>query len=250
MNEIIPYLEILRRKWWMVALTALFALTVTLAISYFNTPLFRARGQYVVSPGQSLLRGEDRDLINGISALDRPSIVATFAEIMNSASIQRAAQTALQLDPLEAANYTVQAVVIPDSSVIELTVSGPNPVMAAQLANTVGEQAINYTQALYQAYSINMLDPASPPLKPFSPNPARDGAVALFLGLIVGVLLAIFSDMWGDSLFQRGHTLDERIIRPEPVLDLSPQQAHASTDASSLRGGSSSGSSLRSSSHP
>lgn len=248
MNQFVSYLAILRKKWWMVALTALLALTVTLTMSYFDSPMFRARAQFVVSPGQSLLRGEDRDLINSISALDRPSIVATYAEIMNSKRIQQAAQSALQLDPAEAAAYTAQAVVIPDSSVVELAVVGPNPAVAAQLANAVGEQAIRYIQELYQAYNINILDPAAPPQQPFSPTPARDASVALFLGLVVGVLLAIISDGWANNQpVPSSKPRDERVSRPDPLLDLAPQQAHVSNDNPLPGGGSSS--SLRGS-HP
>ncbi|RMF01500.1 MAG: hypothetical protein D6768_10505 [Chloroflexi bacterium] len=226
MTQLKPYLEILKRKWWLVALTALFALSLTLLVSWFDTPRFRAHAQFVVSPGASLLSGNDRDLVNSISALDRRSIVATYAEIMNSNSINRAAEVSLNLDGQ--AGYNVQAVVVPDSSVIDLTVTGPNPVVAAQLANAVGEQAIIYIQDLYQAYNINVLNSATAPALPFSPTPARDAAVALFLGLIVGILLAIGSEMLGSNLpfgSEPAEVEPSRTPRPEPAFDLAPQQA-------------------------
>lgn len=226
MTQLKPYLEILKRKWWLVALTALFALSLTLLVSWFDTPRFRAHAQFVVSPGASLLSGNDRDLVNSISALDRRSIVATYAEIMNSNSINQAAETSLNLDGQT--GYSVQAVVIPDSSVIDLTVTGPNPVVAAQLANAVGEQAIIYIQDLYQAYNINVLNSATAPALPFSPTPARDAGVALFLGLIVGILLAIGSEMLSSNLpfgSEPAEVEPSRAPRAEPAFDLSPQQA-------------------------
>lgn len=228
MTQLKPYLDILMRKWWLVALTALFALTLTLLVSWFDTPRFRAHAQFVVSPGASLLSGNDRDLVNSISALDRRSIVATYAEIMNSSSINRAAEASLNLTGHDGAGYSVQAVVVPDSSVVDLTVVGPNPVVAARLANAVGEQSIIYIQDLYQAYNINVLNPATAPALPFSPTPARDAAVALFLGLIVGVLLAVGSELVSSNLpFGNKPAEGERSRAPrsEPAFDLSPQQA-------------------------
>jgi diguanylate cyclase (GGDEF)-like protein len=83
---------------------------------------------------------------------------------------------------------------LPDSSVLELTVSGPNPQLTAQLANAIGFQSITFTRSLNSIYEMNLLDTAVPPEVPISPEPLRDGVVAVFLGLAVGAILAILSE--------------------------------------------------------
>jgi diguanylate cyclase (GGDEF)-like protein len=73
-------------------------------------------------------------------------------------------------------------------------VDGPNPEVAAQLANEIGRQTIAYTRRLNQVYDLNFLDTAAAAVEPFSPQPLRDSALALALGLVVGVILTVLRD--------------------------------------------------------
>ena len=190
--ELRLYIQMLRRGWWIVVLTALAALAVSLALSYTAVPKYRATARFLISPSASLT--STTNVIDSLNTLDRQSVVSTYAEIMSSSKIQSEAITALQVTPLEFAQYTIQAVVLPSSSVLELNVTGPNPQRAAQLANAIGFQTIDFAHRLNQLYDLNSLDQAVPPLLPISPNPLRDAGVAVGLGLIAGVALAVVGE--------------------------------------------------------
>ena len=84
---------------------------------------------------------------------------------------------------------------MPDANIIELSVRGSNPATAAQLANGIGQHTIEYVQSLYQVYDLSLLDPAAAPVQPISPQPLRDGAVALVLGLAVGIMLVLVFEL-------------------------------------------------------
>lgn len=197
-TQIKPYLEILKRNWWIVILTALSAFSLALAASYFTTPVYQTRAQFIVSPGPAFLARMEQNLtdaVRGIESLDRRSIIATYEEIMNSEQIFNEVGTILELSPTQLNAYEATAVVLPDASALQLTVKGPNPVLAAQIANTMGQESIQYIQTLYnQLYTITMLDTATVPSKPISPQPERDVLITLVLGLAVGVVFAIVID--------------------------------------------------------
>ena len=191
--EIKLYFRMLQKNWWLILLTAMTALTVSLAISYAAVPQYRSIARFIIIPSSTLTSGAD--VVRSLDTLDRRSVVATYAEVMNSSRILEGSADFLGLDVNTIIkDYQIQAVDLPDSSVLELTVSGPNPELAAQLANAIGFQSITFTRSLNLIYELNFLDTAIPAELPFSPEPLRDGLVALLLGIGIGGVLAVLSE--------------------------------------------------------
>jgi capsular polysaccharide biosynthesis protein len=191
--EIKLYFRMLQKNWWLILLTAMTALTVSLAISYAAVPQYRSIARFIIIPSSTLTSGAD--VVRSLDTLDRRSVVATYAEVMNSSRILAGSADFLGLNASEIIkDYSIQAVDLPDSSVLELTVSGPNPSLTAQLANAIGLQSITFTRSLNLIYELNFLDTAIPAELPFSPEPLRDGLVALVLGTALGGFLAVVSE--------------------------------------------------------
>lgn len=180
------YIQMLRRSWWLVALTTLVALAASLYFSYIETPMYRTSARYVVSPTETL--EESRDVVAQVLSLN--DLMATYAEIFHSQSIVQEASARLQIEPEILSNYEVLAVVLPEANVVELSVSGPEPQITALLANGIGQEAVDYIKAIYQFYDINLLDPAPVPDSPFSPNAPRSAGLSAVLGLVLGAALA------------------------------------------------------------
>jgi len=190
--EIRLYLQMLRRGWWIVTLTALMAVNVALIASFFTTPLYQSSTRFVVSPNADLVTG--KDVITSLEALDKRSIISTYAEFLNSRRVHEETIAALHISEATFEEYTITTVVLPDANVIDLTIVGPDPVMAAQLANHIGQRTIDYMSLLYWAYDISVMDSAVPADLPVSPQPLRDSALALVLGLVGGATLVILSE--------------------------------------------------------
>ncbi|MBV7337964.1 hypothetical protein KFU94_58985 [Chloroflexi bacterium TSY] len=217
------YMKLLKRNWWFIILTGMTALSLALAFAYVKEPQYRARTRFLVSPGPSLLSANrDRDLVYSIEALETRSIIATYAEVMGSKRIYHEAGAVLQLSPRTLDLYQVGAVVLPETSALDLSVTGPNPVIASLLANQVGQHAINHINGLYQAYAITTLDPASPPNNPFTPTPARDGVLALFLGLFVSVSIILISDQLTGSRSQNESLRSHAHLEQNGELGVTP----------------------------
>lgn len=192
--EIRLYLQMLLRGWWMIVLAALVAMTGSLVISYLAAPQYLATARFIINPGAALTSG--MDVVRSLDTLDRPSVAATYVEVMNSQRVFSDALGSLGLNPEDPAlaDYSLEAVVLPSSSVLLLSVSGPNPQVTAKLANMIGTQTINYVKRVNSVYTLEFLDIAVPPTIPFSPQPLRDASLALALGAVAGAVLAILSE--------------------------------------------------------
>jgi len=190
--ELKLYLKMLQRGWWIVALTTLLAVNIALVASYIATPLYRASAKFIISPSSEIAIG--RDVITSLEALDKRSIISTYAEFLNSRMVYLEALSVLSLEPGDLSEYQFSTVVLPDANIIELAVLGPDPDLAALLTNTIGNHAIENIGQLYRAYDISFLDSASFSPLPVSPQPVRDTSLAFVLGLMGGSALAILSE--------------------------------------------------------
>jgi len=183
----------LQRGWWIILLTAMVGLSASLALSYVAVPQYEASALYILSPSSSIT--SKNDVVDSLDTLDRPSIAATYAEILNSNRVFISACNLIGQDSaVISKNYTIQTVVLPESSVLALSVSGPDPQVVTSLANATGQEAISFSRSLNQAYELHILDNAILPEIPFSPQPVRDSAVGFVLGLAAGVVLAVLSE--------------------------------------------------------
>jgi diguanylate cyclase (GGDEF)-like protein len=188
--EVKLYFRMLQRGWWIIIVTTLVAILVTLVASYLATPIYRATSRFVISPSATFV-AEGNNVLNSLATLDKRSIITTYAEILNSPRIHRETFDLLQINEANLLDYTYNAVVLPDTNIIEFSVQGPDPQTVMLLVNAIGQHVVEYVQGLYMVYEMTLLDPSVVPVKPISPQPARDAGVALVVGLAMGVILAL-----------------------------------------------------------
>lgn len=190
--EIKLYLRMLQKGWWIILLAALVAVAASLTVSFLTTPQYSATARFIITPSPSLKTSVE--VINSLNTLDRASVVATYVEVMNSDKILVDSLSYLNVSPDAIKDYSVQSVALPSSSVLELTVTGSDPKLAADLSNAIGQQTILYSTSLNFILAINFLDTAAQPVSPISPRPLTDAGIALMLGLIAGASLAVVSE--------------------------------------------------------
>ena len=199
--EIRFYIKIIQRGWWLILISALVAVNISLMYSYYiATPMYEAVARFIVSP--NLQNTDARDMVNSLEALDNRSIIATYAEVLNSHQIINDAMQLLRENPDDFSEYTIVATILPEANIIRYSVRGPNPEVTAMLANSIGQYAIDFMSKLYINFDINFLDRAVVPVLPYQPRPVQDAGLALLFGIVIGVGLAIFRDQVSSSLDQ------------------------------------------------
>jgi len=193
------YLRIIRRGWWLILIAALVAVNFSLVYSYYLTrPTYEAVARFIVSP--NLQNIESRDLVSSLEALDKRSIISTYAEVLNSHEIIDSTLILLGVNPVQFNAYNTFVTVLPDANIIRFSVQGPDPDVAAMLANGIGQTAIDFISKLYIIYNIEFLDQALVPTEPIQPKPVQNAALALLVGIVVGVGLTIFRDQLSSTL--------------------------------------------------
>jgi capsular polysaccharide biosynthesis protein len=178
----------LRRRWWLyvVLVTALAAVAMVTVLNIAASPRYRTSARYLVMPAAM----EDlSDAVDSVEALDDPVVPATYAEVFNSPTLQ--GQVMSRLGVADSTAYEFATVVLPETSVLQLTVTGPDPQVAQGLANGLGEVVLDYMAGLPRVYQMHALDAAPLVEEPFSPQPLRDAAIALVLGALVGAGLVL-----------------------------------------------------------
>lgn len=183
-----PYYQVIQRGWWLIALATLAALNGALIFYLLAVPMYESSASFVVNPTEAVI--ESRDEIYSLDTLSRRSITATYAEILNSLHVRQSMARQLQLSDETLEEYEMLAVVLPETNVIQVNVQGPDPAVAAAIANSLGEQAINYISQLSRVYDMEVLDLAQPADEPFSPQPVRDIGLAVAIGFFAGIALA------------------------------------------------------------
>ncbi len=188
--EVVTYLKIIGRYWWVVLLTALISTGVAAAISFTKSPTYSVQARVVARPATGVLT-DTRDLVNMISQLGMKSVIGTFAQLFTSADVQKQAQDEVGLNPTTAKDYPIEANVLPDTTVIELTAKGRDPQLLTNYVNATVNASVASGLELYRVIELAPIEMAVVPTAPTSPVPSRDIPIGAGLGLALGILLAL-----------------------------------------------------------
>ena len=115
------------------------------------------------------------------------------AALLESDRVEKDAADALGLEDLD--DYDVSVASETTTRVITLSVSGPDPESAANVANEMARQVSIVAQDVQVADSINVIDEAVAPQAPSGPNRPLYIAVAFMAGLFLAVASVVLMDM-------------------------------------------------------
>lgn len=190
-------LQILRKWLWVIVLVPLLLAGLVVGASFLQTPQYAASIKILVGQDQGISQTPQ-------DAMGLQSITLTMAEAVNSrrtaeAVIERLDLRMSQEDFLENLN----AEQIPETQFVQVDYVDPDPKRAQRIANAVGavfsEQVSNVSPEA-SAITATVWEMAELPDEPESPNPVRNGFLALMLGTVLGVglafLLEYLDDRW------------------------------------------------------
>jgi capsular polysaccharide biosynthesis protein len=199
--ELRSYWNILVSKWWLILLTVIITVAVSGYLTFTQDPVYQTSVTYIVRP--NVADEDDRDLLSGLDVLSRrEEIASTYAEVAISRSIKNISADILDLSSDQKADLSVSSRLLAGTNVLEISVTGTNPVLIHDFANVVGEQTVNYVQDLYEAYQLAHLDAADIPSVPIRPSKVLNIGLGLVFGLILGIGLAFFAHLLGEGRVQ------------------------------------------------
>ena len=195
MND--SFLRILRRWWWVPAMMLGVGFAAGLWWTSLQPRVYRASAMLAVVPTSSI---GDADVLRSLDALERRTLLATFARLPGTLHSRVAIAAAVQRDLGELATYEIGASVVPNTNIIRVDVDGPDPKLAAHVANAAGVVAAAQARDLYRIYTMRSIADAAASGGPIHPDPRRNSLAAGVIGLFIGTLaVGIVSSRGGQT---------------------------------------------------
>jgi len=239
------YLQVLRRRRWIVIESTLVVAAIVLAVSLLQPTAYTAKARVMAvsqSPSLSVVVGSNVDL----SKPDERELATLASFVVTPEIAKRVSRELGWRDSPSALLADTAAEVDPNADVIVISAQRSNPEQAAQLANTFAEQFVQWRKEdqqksfddaiglveqqigqtapgsterkaltdqrsqleVYRALvtgGLTIGETAQTPSSPSSPKPLRDGALATVAGLVLGIGLAFLRE----SLDVKLHSADE-----------------------------------------
>ncbi len=183
------YLDLLQSNWRWLAIFTLAGSVLSVLISLTATPIYRATTSFIIFPNESLT--SSRDVVSSLDTLEKRTVIATYSEIANSDRVFSNMQGQMAVSPEVFDHYHRSISVQPESNIFYLNVDGPDPQLAALMANEIGAQGIAMIKSIYQVFDIAILDEAQMPTEPISPQPLRSLLLFAAGGLLLGIAKVI-----------------------------------------------------------
>lgn len=194
-KEIVYY--IFKKKVWVILCCILGLIAGIVYTRFFVTPMYSSYSTVVLSKPTdistiSTTTGE------GITQNDitlNSKLVATYSEIMKSRAVASEVKEKLGLNVSEEAlmsNISVTAK--DDTEMLKIQVSNEDPVIAANVANSLSEVFSSKVKEIYNIENVTVIDTAIPSSSPYNVSYAKNAAIFGMVGLVLccGVLFVIF----------------------------------------------------------
>lgn len=181
------------------------------AYTLFTTPMYQASTRLFVSTNSS---ASASDLYQG--NLFSQQRVLSYAELLSGQTVAQRTIDKLGLDmSADDLQSRIKATVKPDTVLIDVQVRDESPVRARDIANALSDEFVALVSELETPAAGGRPDArvvveqrASIPTSPVVPNPVRNIAIGLAVGLLLGVGLAVLRDLV-DNTIKNQQTLEE-----------------------------------------
>lgn len=192
--ELLAYVRILVRRWWIILPTVALTLLLTYMLTDRQDPVYETQTTLVMRPITANI-ADQKDIASVVNILSqRIEINTTYAEVAQSKLIKQMAAENLGLTADERKGVSVSSRVLPSTNILQISVSGSDPVLIQQYANAISAETQRYVGGLYDVFELEPLDAAAVPNNPTSPDMALNLAVGGVLGLLLSLMLAFLSE--------------------------------------------------------
>jgi capsular exopolysaccharide synthesis family protein len=197
------YLRLLRRRWKIVAATAVVLIAGSLTLTVTTPKTYQATTEVFVSLRDSN-SGSTGAYQGNLFSQDR---VKSYAQIVGSPAVTKPVIDKLRLPvtPAELGDR-VSAQVPTGTVLVDIIVSDRDPSLARDIANSVAGQFglvvrnLERSSATSSPVTVTVVRPADRPADPVSPRPVLNIGLGLVVGLALGVGLAIVRETLDTSV--------------------------------------------------
>jgi tyrosine-protein kinase len=216
--ELRQYIQIVIKWLWLIVLGTSLAAGVAYGVSSCLPPVYSASVSLLIRSARQ--GGDDYGTI-----YVNQYLAATYSELMTKRPIIERAVLDLGLDPAEMNKLMnrIEVWVVPNTSVIRLTIEDSDPRLAMDLANRIVAVFIEAQRDPRERreQDILVVEPATLPIDPVAPRVLFNTAIATAGGAILAVGVAFLSEYLDDTLSAQkdiDHTLSLPVLAVIPRL--------------------------------
>ena len=211
------FLHVLRRRWITIVVLVAVALGVAAVINWQMTPKYESKSRVFIGLDLSGSSDSTALLYQTIARAQSYADLADSTDLMN----QVIGDLDLQMTPSELAD-NIDAEVVQDTQIIELTVHDEDPKQAQAIARVHSQRLTEFLTDLESpddsssaALSVRITDSASYNGSPVSPRTWLNYVVALLIGLLLGIGAAIARHVLDRTVSSQEHVQE---VTDKPVL--------------------------------
>ncbi len=200
--ELRDYLRVIRRRWPLIVACVLVVTAVAAAVTFRTTPQYQSQAELFVS---TVDESADSAYQGSLFSAQR---VASYADLADGRELAQRVidDLALEMDSSELTSK-ITASVVPETVILSLAVEDPDPKQAKRIAASVSDELTELIDELETPegradapIKATVVDSASLPESPVSPQPVRNIGLGLVLGLLLGLGLAVMRELLDTSV--------------------------------------------------
>jgi receptor protein-tyrosine kinase len=207
--EMQGYLNLAKRRWWLLILGPALAVFVAYYITQQITPSYRSNAQLLVTnlkpvdPAAAAIATPTPGLdlgLNGLQVDER--LTNTYVNLVKRRPVLEAviARLALPMTPDDLGDK-ISVSSIKDTQIIVVSVEDHDPVLAAAIANAAAEEFVNSLGVqLGQTGTVSVAEQATPASSPFKPSLMTNVLLAIVLGGMVAAGIAVALEYLDDTV--------------------------------------------------
>ena len=186
--ELRSLLQILVTRWWIIVPTFLITLGVAGVLALSQDPSYEAGTSLIVTPAADIAD----ETLSALAVISRQTeITDTFAQVASSRLIQRVAADELALTGDQRRDAAIVSRLVTGTTQLSITASSTDPALAAAYANAVADALVDFVGERYAVFDVFVVDVASVPANPVSPNVPLTLGLGGVAGLLLGIGLAV-----------------------------------------------------------
>jgi capsular polysaccharide biosynthesis protein len=187
--------RILSRRIWLVVLLPLVTVIITAVLVYFViSPVYTATASMYVLNKQST-----ENAVNYSDLQSSTLLTADYREIILSKRVLRAVEKQ-GFDRKAVEGSDIEVTSANNTRIIEISVTSEDPVLAANLANAIGQEFSSTVVDIMDADNVNFVDVAEPPLEPSAPQKLQVIAMVGIVALLGSIVIALAREMMNTTL--------------------------------------------------
>src|SRR5450759_1824545 len=216
--ELHDYIRVLRKQWVLIALTAALAVAAAIGYTVRATPLYQSSIKLFVSAQERTTDTSSTAYQGGLFSQQRAK---SYADLLSGPRVAESVVADLKLSMTPGQlQAKVKAQALPDTVLLTASVTDTNRAQAQRLANAVGVQFAALVDQLERPTTggpapikVEVVENARLPGGPVSPQPTRNVGLALVLGLLLGIGIAVLRETL-DTTVKSTQDLQERVGAP------------------------------------